>query len=395
MLHRMATASISLGNLRELRERLLRYSFGFVVRHAAIADERLRKLEAGEEELSVWEAHALSRLYGIDDEALTETPIQIPGDAVPTTLGCVDEFLDIGESVRRLIVNVAMAARDLVRLRELLSVPQPVVPQLTPSHAQAPWETGKDAARRARKMLGPPQGPIASMRDWVRDALPGVAVLYARLGEHGPAGLTFAGETFGPAIALNLDGKNTNASVRRFSLAHEVYHLLVDWNRTEPLAVLSGWMGESQLQREQRANSFAVRFLCPEAELHKHVDRAGTALESAAEELMKTMGLHYSAVRLYLQNERSITLPATMPSNVRVTGAESVWERAEEPDGLTGFPLPEVPTERRTLIARYASEAYSRGLIRRRAFAEFLAVPPTARVDRVVTFFDLDMPDEG
>lgn len=376
----------TLGSLREVRERLLRFSFDFVVRRTEIARERLSALESGAAHLTVSEADVLSRLYGIDDDALAEAPIEVPRNTVPGTLGCIDEFLDIGDSTRADVVRVALAARDVVRLRGLLELPPPQVPQFHPTHSDVPFETGRDAANRVRQDLGPFGGPIVSMRDWVREHLPGVAVLYASLGDYGPAGLTFAGDMFGPAIVLNLDGKNTNPSVRRFSLAHEVYHLLVDWERTEPLAVLSGYLDESQLAREQRANSFAIRFLCPEREL---LAIKGSP-ERVAEQIMLSMGLHYQATRLYMRNERKEQMPAIPPT--AITGAEANWERSELPDGIDGFPITRVPTERRTIVARLAAQAYSEHRIRRDRFADFLGVTPAEKVERVLDFFGLDVP---
>jgi len=384
----------AVSSLREFRSALLGFSEEAVVRHSGIRFDRLKEIEKGAgTPLSVWEADALSRLYGVDEEVLTSTPFHVPWGEAVSTLACMEEFREIGDSVRARIVATARAAKDLVTLRDILGIQQPPVPRLAPGPAsEVPWRDGKAIAERARMEIGPrDQNPILSVRDWMRDYLPGVPVLYAKLGDFGPAGLTFAGEKFGPAIVLNLDGKNVNPCVRRFSLAHEVYHLLVDWNRNEPLATLSGYLEDAGFEREQRANSFAIRFQCPEANLRKLPVDDG----AAATVLMTKWGLHYGAARLYLlNNKRGKSLDPVLPPGIQVTGAESGWTRSEDPDGLAAFPIPETPLFRRTLVARLAATAYSRGMVQRDRFADLLGVTPDQDLESVLALYGFDPPSE-
>src|SRR5690606_29844633 len=97
----------------------------------------------------------------------------------------------------------------------------------------------------------------------------------------------------------------------RFSLAHELCHLIVDLNQGQPLATVSEFLGESHLPREQRANSFAVRLLCPEAVLNR-LAATGDEVE-AAKHVMAEYGLHYAAARLYLKNVAHMDLPPAPP----------------------------------------------------------------------------------
>jgi Zn-dependent peptidase ImmA (M78 family) len=224
------------------------------------------------------------------------------------------------------------------------------------------------------------------MRRWLAEKLPAIDLLYARMGDSGPAGLTFAGQDFGPTIVLNLEGKNTNPCVRRFSLAHEVYHVLADWDRTESLAILSGYVSDVALEREQRANAFATRLLCPEADLQA---LATKPVPEIVQLLITKWGLHYAAAQLYIKNEINVQPPRTADPQW-ATGADD-WSREEDPEGLA-FPLASVAAERRTLIARFAAHAYSQGLIQRDRFAEYLGVPPTEDLEIVLRFFDVDLP---
>jgi len=70
------------------------------------------------------------------------------------------------------------------------------------------------------------------------------------------------GPTQRPKIYCNMETKwGTSSEVRRFTLAHELCHLLLDRNRANELAVASGpW---APLLVEQRANAFAASFLMP------------------------------------------------------------------------------------------------------------------------------------
>lgn len=387
--------------LRELRK-LLGYGFDAAARLAHISRERLAELEAGEP-IEVVESDLLARIYGVEADRLLETPIILaPGDAIGV-LASRKEFQDVSDGARARIVAAANAARDLVRLRRLENsgedararfqreAPLPFRPS---SPGLPPHRQGAEAAQHVRKFLQYDRDPIRSVRDLMRERFPSISLLYARLGAEGPAGLTFADGLRGPTIVINLDGKNVNPCVRRFSLLHELCHLLVDWTRLETLGVLSGYLSEDRLATEQRANAFAVRFLCPESELRRIAERVGPNPLEAAYELRR-YGLHYAALRLYLANEAGLPpLPQMPPPELGDSGTEHIWYEAEQSEGLDGFPLPEAPPERRTLVARAAARAYSTGLIRRDEFAEVLGLTPAEDVEQVLDWFALPLPTE-
>ncbi len=379
--------------LRDVRERLLQYRLDTAARFAGLSVERLTAIEAGEEP-TVYEAEMLSRVYGIDAELLAEVPVRLsPGDGIET-LALLDEFREMGEAIRYRIVQAANAARDLIRLRQALPTASSEsydhnLPRLTvrqrglPSHRQ-----GALHAEALRKRLGLGTAPIPSMRDLLAEHFPTIHVLHARLTEQGPAGLTFADRLRGTTIVLNLDGKNENPCVRRFSLAHELYHVLHDWNRKEPLAAISGFLTDSGLEIERRANAFAMRFLCPSSKL-RTIDSA-TDLAT----VMRDYGVHYAAMRLYLQKEGGKKFPPRPTQPLLSVGVDRKWSDAEEPDGLARFPLSGVPEERRSILSQIAAELYSTGIIRRNHFAEVLGVTPDVEVERVLDYLGLDLPTE-
>ncbi|WP_428265766.1 ImmA/IrrE family metallo-endopeptidase [Haliangium sp.] len=382
-----------LQNLKDVRERLLGYKLSSVARLTSLSLERLQAIEAGDEP-DFYELSLLARVYGIDIEKLVEQPIHLaPGDGIEL-LTSMDEFKEIDDVTRARVVAAANAARDLVTLFELKHGESPRVrflqerPRLSLDQREKnalPHQQGTALARQLRQQYSLSTNPIASMRDFVRDAFPDLFVLYAALGPHGPAGLGFADPLRGPVIVLNTQGKNENPCVRRFSLAHELCHLLIDWNGRESLASISGYFNERGLDRERRANAFAVRFLCPPSVLQRLSDPTGTDGRRARAKY----GLPYAAWRKYLRNERSIELPRSPERGVAAS-----WSRAEEPDNVANFPLEEVPTERRNSIAELAAELYSDGRIGRDEFADMMGVTPAEEVERVLDFFALDWPDE-
>jgi Zn-dependent peptidase ImmA (M78 family) len=381
----------SFENLRAVRERL-GYRFEGVLRLSALSADRLQAIEAGAAP-TVFETEELGRLYGIDADVLGDVPIRVPDDV--HALASSDEFMVMGDVVRARVVAAALACRDLRWLLLLLDRPDPAAafrserPSLLPKTARLAAEQGGRLAAELRKAWRLDSRPIASLRDLLAERLPSVEILYADLTPAGPAGLSFLDAKRGPAIVVNAVGKNENPLVRRFSLAHELCHLLVDWSTKAPLAQISGYLTDSGLEREQRANGFAVRLLCPEAVLARLKRSNLEDAPALARELGK-YGLHYAAVRLYLHNVARMSLPPNPPAEAVLDA--SAWAPREAPQGLDGFPLAEVPLERRTAVARLAAPAYARGLVSRARFAELLGTTRAQPVERVLDFYGLDPP---
>lgn len=377
----------SFSGLRELRERMLRFRPETVVELTGISRLRLEAIERGEAP-SVLELERLADAYGVDSDLLWDEPIVIPPGHGVQALASLEEFQELGDMTRARVVRAANAARDLVFLRRRLGVEVPSLPKLrAPDPRSEPYRQGAELAHQLRTLLGLGVAPIASLRDLVTARLSSIAVLAADLGRLGPAGLGFADDARGPTVVVNLRGKNENAAVRRFSLAHELCHLFADWTQTEPLASISGYLSETGLDREQRANGFAVRFLCPES-----VVRGLREIreEDAVHVLMDEYKLPYRATRLYLRNEANIHLPATGPSAL----PDPALERLEALPAVDDFPLDEVPFERRGPLAALAVRAWCRGLISRDACARYLGITPGSAVERVADFFGEEPDDE-
>ncbi|MHB8380896.1 MAG: ImmA/IrrE family metallo-endopeptidase [Candidatus Binataceae bacterium] len=318
-------------------------------------------------------------------------PIRLgPGDVVEA-FASLREFREIGDLQRFRIIEIANAAKELHPLEDLLGrSPGKEIKPIAHNKGVPAHRQGAEAATRLRQELGLARGPIGSVRNLVRERFPHIRVLYSELGAEGPAGITFANSRKETFIALNLQGKNLNPTVRRFSLAHELGHVLMDRSRGKPLAILSGYQTETGLLIERRANAFAIRLLCPENELASLPDDG----VEAAKTLIQDYGMHYSAARLYLKNEAKYALPEQRPESIVGSWIDEKWEAAEKPYGIFDFPLTRVPAERRTYVAEMGAQAYSRGKISRTRFADLLRVPPTEEVEQVLDFFELAPPEE-
>jgi Zn-dependent peptidase ImmA (M78 family) len=77
-------------------------------------------------------------------------------------------------------------------------------------------------------------------------------------------GVALAGGDFGPTVLLNTSSiYNRNEDGRRFTLAHELCHILFDRTRARRVTIASGpWVAPGV---EKRANAFAAAFLMPRA----------------------------------------------------------------------------------------------------------------------------------
>lgn len=373
----------------DFRERYARFPLEFVSRKSRISLERLSAIEAGAA-ASVFELDRLASIYGVDDaDVLAEEPIRLKqGDSL-TVLALHQEFQDTSHEARAAILRAAQAARDVVVLQALTDSPRPTRAafRLPAARKDATgFEVGKERAQAVRNECGLGSSPIVSMRDFVRDHFPAFVVLHAHLGDD-ISGLAFGDKTRGPTIVLNLGGKNANPLVRRFSLAHELAHLLFDWNRQAPFAQLSGFKEPRALEVEQRANAFAMRLLCPESELKRLVEES----DDPALLLATTWGVHFEAARLYLSKVAQVEVPRVPSAAILSVQARSIWVDAEDQE-LSGFPLAGTPPERRTVIAQLAAKAYSTEAISRDRFARFLGLTPDAEVERVMDFYALDSP---
>lgn len=131
----------------------------------------------------------------------------------------------------------------------------------------------------------------------------GIQVTLDKLGAEGPRGVAIAGPDLRPTIVINRDhDRNRSESGRRFTMAHELCHLLHDRGRARRVSHASTpW---APLPVEQRANAFAAMLLMP-PELVRRIfvptlGRGGS--EDAIRDAARRLRVSVSATRQHLAN---------------------------------------------------------------------------------------------
>jgi Zn-dependent peptidase ImmA (M78 family) len=172
--------------------------------------------------------------------------------------------------------------------------------------ADRPWEDGYRLALDLTDDL-----------DWNRQAVPvdldalldrlQVTRRETKLGPEGPLGVALAGPDLAPTILVNADrAVNRHVHGRRFTLAHELCHLLYDRDRARRVTHTSTpW---APVMVEQRANAFAAMLLMPHAAVRLAFNVKGRWVELAdVQDLAQTLEVGVRAAIQHLANLGEIT----------------------------------------------------------------------------------------
>jgi Zn-dependent peptidase ImmA (M78 family) len=136
--------------------------------------------------------------------------------------------------------------------------------------ARSPWSDGYRLAQDLHD-----DGEIETLGDHVDVARfvaqIGVTIHRERLGARGPRGVALAGDDLAPTIVVNNDhAANQRTGGTRFTLAHELCHLLHDRDRARRITHSSTPWAPAVV--EQRANAFAAMLLMPPELMHRTLD---------------------------------------------------------------------------------------------------------------------------
>ena len=115
-------------------------------------------------------------------------------------------------------------------------------------------------------------------------------------------GVAIAGDGFSPRIVVNQTHYfNRNEPGKRFTVAHELCHVLFDRTRARRLAHVSSgpWAAQGI---EQRANAFAAYLLMPRALVLKHLQDANRIDREDVERLAHGLHVNRSALLPHLKN---------------------------------------------------------------------------------------------
>lgn len=134
-----------------------------------------------------------------------------------------------------------------------------LVDDRTWNHALVPYEEGYDLAEEIREEIGvPAEERDVNVQRILHDL--GIRIEEVSLDTDSVRGVAIAGPGFAPAILVNTKSIFNQTRVgRKFTLAHELCHILFDRTRARKLSHVSGpWTAP---RTEKRANAFAVMFL--------------------------------------------------------------------------------------------------------------------------------------
>lgn len=164
-----------------------------------------------------------------------------------------------------------------------------------------PWDQGYEFALKVRERLQAPDQDYVDI-DGILQKLR-VRVTEVTLEDRDLRAVALCGPGLSPTIAINGScNSNKGQPGRRFTLAHELCHLLFDRTKGVPLAVATGPWAPRDL--EKRANAFAAMFLMPEDRVSRWLqDRPGYGLsDNDIGDLASSFVVGREAAAWHLQN---------------------------------------------------------------------------------------------
>lgn len=163
----------------------------------------------------------------------------------------------------------------------------------------SPWHNGYALAIEVLDEIDPAPKAVESRIEVMLENL-GVQVKEVRLGEHGPRGVALAGDGLRPTILVNRSHLKNEHRGKRFTLAHELCHILFDRSAARPLTHTSTpWASPSV---EQRANAFAAMLLMPPTRAKLPSRRKLTDLKEEIGKLANKLKVSRTALRQHLAN---------------------------------------------------------------------------------------------
>jgi Zn-dependent peptidase ImmA (M78 family)/transcriptional regulator with XRE-family HTH domain len=344
-----------------------------VAEAAKLDPPSLLRYESGELEIPGEVVWRLSDVLGIPFEDLDSS------QALNRHLGALAlrfkaDRRAIPERSRLTVARAFAAARAYVELEQIAGTPSrhdrlvSFSPKQWPLPSTRVWRAGRDLAQFIREHLTG-EIPVRSMIELVERL--GILVLWQKLPDY-IAGYAFCDELHGPTIVLNVNGRNVNELVRRFCLAHELCHLLIDRGDFQRMSSFDTYddfytyTDDIKDPRESRANAFAIHLLAPEQEFI-----SAWRERSDIRHLMTTFGASFEAIRHHLDNYE--LFPLTERVSRVATTAPDEWKNAESMElWYPGFD--DIPIERRHSIAKLAFRLWKEERITTRRLREELGV---------------------
>lgn len=343
--------------IREQRE-FLGLSIAEVGRAAGLKERVVEAAESSKTSSSIHDLTKIARALALDESKLTVVPGAGADLALAVRLRAKDVHLtpqaviDLSEAAW--VIRQQAALHPLDGLHDI----KPSGNYGSPGYPA--WLHGQYLARHTRQLLGLGAKPIQSMHELIEGL--GVPVVQLAMRKR-IAGATIAVH-HARGIVANLDGDNSNPKVRRFTLAHELGHLL--WDPPAQLRSLrvDSYDEINELSAkpegldpvESRANGFAIELLAPAAEVVEIFNRVGSA-DKAVLAVMEKFGVSFTAAQHQVRNSVRNVLGKDLsfgaaPSSKDTSPNE--WNAAEDP---AYFPIKGTRDSRRGDFAREVVKA--------------------------------------
>jgi Zn-dependent peptidase ImmA (M78 family) len=143
-----------------------------------------------------------------------------------------------------------------------------------------------------------PEGHV-EVRDICR--ILGVTLRYSTLDTNAIRGVAIAGDGFGPLILINIASPfNISEDGRRFTLAHELCHILFDRTRARRIVHSSGPWAAPGI--EKRANAFAAYLLMPPHLVRRHLPTANNIRSDDVRNIAAVLHVGETALVEHLYN---------------------------------------------------------------------------------------------
>lgn len=206
-----------------------------------------------------------------------------------------------------------VSAEDVTRIGEIIAevhgdsdesdiLKQRVIARPITTALTQPWDDGYRLADALHESLDDTYRTIPVDIERLYQEL-GIPIREISLDDQAIRAIAIAGENMRPTVAINLNFKYRDDNTRRFTLAHELCHLLHDRVYGTRLAIASGpW---APVDIEKRANAFAAMFLMPSESIERSVQKGQLQLDSVADiwALASSFGVSFSATFEHLCNQ--------------------------------------------------------------------------------------------
>jgi Zn-dependent peptidase ImmA (M78 family) len=357
-----------------------------------VTEERIEAIERGTGKPPTRaEVESLSRLYGIPWEELASPDFRL--DKIKVLFLLQDQHPST--EAKLAVGRIAHVARSYRSLEQALGRPDRYVKLL---HDWVPdsrygdkgqeYKQGIRLSRKVRERLNLQSNPIKSIQE-ILDKV-GILLLFANLPE-AVAGIAVIDPSHGPTIAVNLAGRNENLWFLRFTLAHELCHVVFDRGNQHALARYDGYsqLDSSNQKQERRANAFAAHLLAPSAGFRADFEQQGSLAERLRR-VMERFGLHYKAATKHIPHH-DLASSEDLASVTVDHRPSPEWKTLEKPRWIEDFPWEVVRAERRGSFARLVVSAWKAQFVTTSRLYELLDGDHQGDPQQLVDYFGNDL----